>query len=215
MAHAVAAIVERGPQQCAALRRRRGAAPRLAAARLAWRCRPSLSRPVAEAAALEAPLRQPGQSRPHRPGVGPRRRVSLCQRRRGLCRLDAPPLARAGRTSTGRRSGPTTGAGPFPSGRGHATRPRRSRPAENRPISRSSVCERRYKSFTRHQIRRIHDFTSRVYPAMPDDFPESQIRLQGARLPCRAAYGRIDPDRGDRRDARASRGSSSSTSFST
>ena len=103
------------------------APPRLAAAGLARRSRSPLSRSMAEAAALEAPLRQRGQPRP--PGAGAQARAASS----GSPATSIPTST--GRSSTsagapisrGRRSGPTTGGNPGPAGRARATRPRRSR----------------------------------------------------------------------------------------
>ena len=57
--------------------------------------RPALSRPVAEAAALEAPFRAGRRRRRDRAGAAARRRIPLRQRYCRLCRLDAGRLLRS------------------------------------------------------------------------------------------------------------------------
>ena len=56
--------------------------------RIAGADRPALPRSVAEAAPLEAPLRERGEPRPHRPGAAAERRLPLRQRRARLRALD-------------------------------------------------------------------------------------------------------------------------------
>ena len=82
--------------------------------------RPHSSRSMAEAPALEAPLRSGRDGRAACAHPAPGRRVSLCHRYGRLCRLDAAAPAALGRISSGRRNAPTTGASAWPGF--HATR---------------------------------------------------------------------------------------------
>ena len=96
--------------------------------------RSALSRPVAEEEALEAPLRQPGQSRPLCPRAEAGRRFPLRLRHRHLRQLDAARTAARMAASTGRRRMRTTGARPIRAGRERATRRRRCARAGVPPI---------------------------------------------------------------------------------
>ncbi len=124
MAKALAAIEAKGLRN---IRLHHGDATDLLAwlpARFARARRSALSRSVAEAAALEAPLRAGSQRRGDRARPETRRRIPLRHRYSRLHRLDAGAAAALDRISTGPRSAPTTGASPGRISSARATRPR-------------------------------------------------------------------------------------------
>ena len=164
--------------------------------------RSPLSRPVAEEAPLEAPLRQPGESRPDGAGADARRRSSaspatstpMSSGRCSICRprADFDLDSRAGRRLA---------AALFPVGRAPATRRRRSRRAASRPISRSSACDRLHKSFTERRLSAYTRLQSRVFgSAMISQ--KAKYAFKALVYLAEQPAGRIGPDRGDRRGGR-------------
>ncbi len=134
MAKALAAIDERKLDEHPPASRRRHRAAGLAAGREPRPLRSALSRSLAEAAALEAPLRAGRKRRRDRAHRAAGRRIPLRQRHRRLCGLDAGCGCSARPISPGPRSGPTTGGSRGRVSPARATRPRPSAKAACRAI---------------------------------------------------------------------------------